>query len=361
MVTRYLTATTLAATFDPRANSLNALRLLFASAVIVSHSWPLTGREPQPHFGGAYLGSWAVFGFFGISGFLITRSRLNGRPARDFYLARGLRIMPAFIVALLVVAFVFAPLSELFDPIAVWHPVSSITYVLHNLPLYPPAPFPQPGIADTLANVPFPRNWDGPLWTLYWEAWCYIGIGVMASLLPRKALPIATVIGFVVLTGVALAGRFGAPIPEMTQLIVWMIIAFISGMLLLLFGDRIRVNAVHIATAIVVFAVAIAVNLGPHLGALPMAYLVLVLGNVLPLSKVGAKFDISYGVYIYAWPVQQLVVLTGGARMPLIAYILIVFIGTLPLAFLSSWLVEPPAMRLKHRSIMRVAEEAPTP
>ena len=50
--------------------------------------------------------------------------------------------------------------------------------------------------------------------------------------------------------------------------------------------------------------------------------------------------------------------LMGGARMPLLAYILIVFIGTLPLAFLSCWLIEHPAMRLKNRSVVRAARGA---
>ena len=107
---------TLASLFDPRSNSLNALRLVLAALVIVSHSWPLTGREPEPALGGANLGVWAVLGFFAISGFLITRSRLSGRPTHTFYRARALRILPAFLVCLVVVAFVFAPVSLLLDP-----------------------------------------------------------------------------------------------------------------------------------------------------------------------------------------------------------------------------------------------------
>jgi peptidoglycan/LPS O-acetylase OafA/YrhL len=170
--------TTMTARFEPRHNALNALRLLLAAAVLVSHSWPLSGHEPEPNLGGANLGTWAVFGFFGISGYLITRSRLSGRPVRDYYRARALRIMPALVVALLVVAFVFAPLSQLLDPAAAWDPLSSVTFVARNVFLYPPAPIAQPGIADTLANVPYPLLWDGPLWTLFWEGLCYLGIGV---------------------------------------------------------------------------------------------------------------------------------------------------------------------------------------
>lgn len=354
-------STTMSSRFEPRRNALNALRLLLAAAVLVSHSWPLSGHEPEPNLGGANLGTWAVFGFFGISGYLITRSRLSGRPARDFYRARALRIMPALVVALLVVAFVFAPLSQLLDPTAAWDPVSSVTFVARNLFLYPPAPIAQPGIAETLAGVPYPLLWDGPLWTLFWEGCCYLGIGIGASLLPRRWLPAATLIVFGLLTAVSLAGAFGAPVPELAQRVIPMILAFVGGMIVLLFGDRLRQNIITVVIAGGVLVGAVLLGLVPSLGPLPLAYLLLVLGNVLPLTRVGAEFDLSYGVYIYAWPVQQMLALAGAAALPLPVYILLVVVGTVPLAFLSCWLIERPALRLKGRAIRRDAVEAPFP
>jgi len=353
--------TTMSSRFQPRHNSLNALRLVLAAAVLVSHSWPLSGREPEPQLGGANLGTWAVLGFFGISGYLITRSRLSDRPAIDFYRARALRIMPALVVALLVVAFVFAPLSLLLDPAASWDPWSSVTYVARNVFLYPPAPFAQPGIADTLANVPYPLLWDGPLWTLFWEGCCYLGIGIAASVLPRKALPATAVVGFAGLTAISLAGTFGAPVPEIALRVIPMVLAFLGGMIVLLLGDRIRQNALTIAIAVLLVAGAVLLDLAPSLAPLPFAYLLLVLGNVLPLTKVGTEYDISYGVYIYAWPVQQMLSLAGAAELPLPVYIVLVVVGTVPLAFLSSLLVERPALRLKGRRVERAAHEAPTP
>jgi peptidoglycan/LPS O-acetylase OafA/YrhL len=354
-------STSMNARFEPRRNALNALRLALAAAVLVSHSWPLSGREPEPHLGGANLGTWAVLGFFGISGYLITRSRLSGRPARDFYRARALRIMPALIVALIVVAFVFAPLSLLLDPTATWDPLSSVTFVARNVFLYPPAPFAQPGIADTLTNVPYPLLWDGPLWTLFWEGCCYLGIGVAVSILPRRVLPAAALAAFVALTAVSLAGAFGAPVPELALRVIPMVLAFVGGMLVLLFGDSLRQNAMTIVAAAIVIALAVMLGLVPSLAPLPLAYLLLVMGNVLPLTKVGAEYDMSYGVYIYAWPVQQLLALAGVAELPLPAYIASVALGTLPLAFLSCWLIERPALRLKGRRVERAAQEAPTP
>lgn len=346
--------------FDARPNSLNALRLLLAALVIVSHSWPLSGHNPEPEWGGANLGTWAVFGFFAISGFLITRSRMSGRSTCDFYRARVLRIFPGFLVALLVVALVFAPLSQVFDTDASWHPLSSVTFLLRNLLLYPPL-LGQPGIVHTLSGTPFPGLWDGSLWTLFWEACCYLAIGLAVSLLPRKRVPLLVIGLFALLTLASLAGAFGvAALPELMGRVIPMLIAFAAGSLLFLFGDRIRANLPTAGIALVVLVVAGLLGLIPQLGTLPLAYLLLTLGDVLPFHGVGRSFDISYGVYIYAWPVQQTLALAFHPQLPVPLFILLSFVGTIPLAFLSCWLIERPALALKRRPARTAPAPAPS-
>lgn len=344
--------------FHPRHNSLNALRLVLASLVIVSHAWPLTGNDFEPHFGGANLGTWAVLGFFAISGFLITRSRLRVRRTRDFYRARVLRIFPAFVVALLVVAFVFAPLSQLVDPTADWQPLSSVTYVLKNLPLY--HPYAQPGIDVTLSAAAYPIVWDGPLWTLFWEAVCYVAVGILVSVLPRKAVPAVAVALLVLLTAASLAGALGiVTLPELAGRVIPMILAFLGGAVLFLFADRIPSGRVAVAVAVVLLAGIILIGQGPALAALPVAFLLIWLGCVLPLARVGSKYDISYGVYIYAWPVQQFTTLITGPGLPIVLDLLIVFAVTVLLAFASCILIERPALARKAAGSQETLEETP--
>jgi peptidoglycan/LPS O-acetylase OafA/YrhL len=95
--------------FAEGRNSLNAIRLLLAAMVIVSHSWWLGGYGTEPQPGGVKLGSWAVIGFFGISGYLITRSRIQASSALSYCRARFLRIFPGLAACVAVVAFVIAP------------------------------------------------------------------------------------------------------------------------------------------------------------------------------------------------------------------------------------------------------------
>jgi peptidoglycan/LPS O-acetylase OafA/YrhL len=92
---------TIAARLDLRSNSLNLVRLVLATAVIVSHAWPIGGFGDDPAIGDVNLGHLAVGGFFAISGYLIAQSRLVNRPAR-YAAKRAMRILPGFWVCLLV-------------------------------------------------------------------------------------------------------------------------------------------------------------------------------------------------------------------------------------------------------------------
>ena len=87
--------------------------------------------------------------------------------------------------------------------------------MLRNLPLYAPIVW-QPGIEHTLVNAVYPTDWDGPLWTLFWEALCYVAIGILVSVLPRKALPGVLIGLFAVLTVASLVIAPGRRAPRTT-------------------------------------------------------------------------------------------------------------------------------------------------
>lgn len=102
---------TLGAEFDPRNNALNAWRLTLATGVILWHSWPLTGRDVSFAPLRQLLADGWVDGFFAISGFLITWSWFRHPRARDYFFARGVRILPGLWACLTATAFVIAPIA----------------------------------------------------------------------------------------------------------------------------------------------------------------------------------------------------------------------------------------------------------
>jgi peptidoglycan/LPS O-acetylase OafA/YrhL len=98
--------------------------------------------------------------------------------------------------------------------------------------------------------------------------------------------------------------------------------------------------------------IVLAASLMPNyrlVGAIPLAYAIIVSGALIHNRRLRLRTDLSYGVYIYAFPVQQLLVICGLASMNPIVFAIVAAIATLPLAAMSWFLVEKPAMSLKFR------------
>lgn len=338
----------LATTFNARSNSLNAIRLALAAAVIGSHSWLIGGYGPEPTIGNVRLGTWGVYGFFAISGYLITRSRQSGRPTVDFYRARFLRIYPGFLVCLVVVAFAFAPASALIDPSGSFSIPSAFTYVFRNLTLSPPG-LGQYGIDGTLTTVPFSGVWNGPLWTLFYEVLCYVLIGVLASILRGRSLTIAVSVLFVLASTVSfLTYSRAIPAPDLLIGSLPLVVAFLAGSLLFLLQAYIPTGPVASILTLAALIWITASGYGAVFAALPFALVLLTLSTLLPLKRVGSKFDISYGMYIYGCPVQQcLVLMFPNSALPVWAFVVLSLAATIPFAVLSCVAVEKPALTLK--------------
>lgn len=335
--------TFLGESFNPRHNSLNALRLILATLVIVSHSWPIGGYGPDPGDGDLTLGSWAVAGFFAISGYLITASRMHCSGLLDYMWRRILRIYPAFVVVLVLVAFVFAPLSVAVAGSGFWNPASGMQYVLSNLGIRVATS----GISGTLVDAPYPDAWNGSLWTLWYEFLCYVAMGIAISLLPRRVIPPATIIA-VVGCSVATWALHERDLPLTIVNATTLGGYFAAGAVLYCYRARVPMVWYLAVLAAILIVGAAASSTFRFLASIPVAYLMMWLGSTLPVEQVGAKNDISYGMYIYAFPVQQLLVVFGLARvLPVWAFAVVAIVCTVPFAWLSWLLVERPAMRFK--------------
>jgi peptidoglycan/LPS O-acetylase OafA/YrhL len=97
------------------------------------------------------------------------------------------------------------------------------------------------------------------------------------------------------------------------------------------------------------------------IGGIPLAYAIIVSGALIHNKRLRLRTDLSYGVYIYAFPIQQLLIICGLGIMNPIVFAIIAAIATLPLAALSWFLIEKPSLslksRLKRRSIAPPGEQ----
>ena len=337
-------------------NIFTLLRWLLASAVMVSHGWDLTQvarhLDPTVRLLTMPISGLAVYLFFALSGFLVTGSLVK-RGVRDYTVARLLRLVPGLWAMLLVVTIglwlVFGGTSfaaYVTDP-------ETLRYLWRNAALLGGA-YTLPGMFGDLPVAAV----NGSLWTIPQEVRCYIALALVSAvgLLASRRLLTA---GFVVFAVVHLVLPIDlVPALDRPRQLGF---AFGLGVLAYQWRDVMRLSwplavagvAVGLAVAHLVPVRTVAVA-ALQIG---FGYAVLVAAFKVPRAAKRASAaipDYSYGIYIYAFPAQQLVLALGWGTTPL-ANIAISFIVMLPFAALSWHFVESPALGLKSRWARRPA------
>lgn len=345
---------------DPRANTLNFVRLVLAASVVFWHTYPINGYEFGWDYGRQVAGHIGVDGFFVISGFLLAGSWLHKPHLVSYAKNRLLRIMPAFWVCLVVVSLVIAPLSLLAtggDPADVLQgPHSAWRYITENAALS----IAFHDVAGTPLGVPYEGVWNGSLWTLRWEAGAYVGLAVLGVLgLLRRRL---VVLGLAVLLWLLTVGLAYGLVPDgyWVENGTRLAFVFVLGAVLQVYGDRVPAAGWTAGVAATLLALSPLLPDYRILGGPAVAYLVVWLGGRITHPALRLKDrDISYGLYIYAFPVQQSLALAGTPSWhPLLAG-LVALVLTVPLAVASWVLVERPALRLKNRRLLPAHRPAP--
>ncbi len=258
--------------------------------------------------------------------------------------------MPGFWVCLLVTALVVAPLAAALmgrSPLSVFSspedPAWRYPFVNAALPIF----------QYPIAGLETPRGetaMDGSLWTLQYEAFCYFVLALlgMATLLRRRLVLVMLCAVLWVLTWVQFAGLipFDVPLLQNDQVLRFLLM-FLLGAAGHVLGDRIPISW-HWATAAGAVVLASTFMLPDYrlVGALAFAYLCLYAMVRLPLWRAPA-WDLSYGLYLYHWPVQFLLALAGATALGQPAFVLLSVCLALGVAALSWVTVESRALRLK--------------
>jgi peptidoglycan/LPS O-acetylase OafA/YrhL len=347
--------------FDAKRNNFNVLRLAAAILVLFSHSYPLTGSQYEPIyalFGGYDTGGGiAVITFFVISGFLITRSAEH-QSSGDFLKARVLRIVPALATVVLIQYLILGPVFTT-QP-ALRYFASGILHLKTAFVFFPVF-----GLPGVFSDLPIPAV-NGSLWTLPVEAFFYLVTGILAvaSLSYRRTILIAlivTVAAFVVMSFTGFGPSHGGPkiffgvkAYEAAKFGSY----FYLGGAAWVFRDKIPMHPLIGAAAVValVWGANAPFPFKDTVLMISFSYIVMLLAVWTPvrLSFVSSRADISYGTYLYAFPVQQTIVAVAGVGITATHLTLLAVPPTLLFAWLSSILIEQPALRLKKMSIARI-------
>ncbi len=334
----------------PDQNSFGVIRLAMAIAVLVSHSyWFTTGSkvaDPLVRFTGHSIGEHAVQVFFFLSGILVTQSLMKSRSVLNYGLARALRIFPALIVCVALTAFVLGPLFTHASLLQYATSSQLPLYIIKTLALITGSA-PLPGL---FSDQPLPDVVNVSLWTLKYEVVCYIGLGIFggAALLNDKLRPYATaaLALFVALVFI------GQPKPLDTYTFAdnlrYFALYFYAGTLTYLWRNWIPVSGMVLLPLAGLYALCLGTRFGELTCCLLLGYATLWISTFTfgPLRAFTNRHDYSYGVYIYAGPIQQLVVHLLPDYGPTAVSLHALSI-TLPLAVFSWELIEHPAIAMR--------------
>ena len=341
-----------------RRNNLNLIRLLAALAVMVSHAWPIVfgAGAPEPLAATGYtLGTLAVMVFFGLSGFLIAASWHRDPDPWRFLVRRGRRLFPGLWAMLVVSALVLGPIVStlgvgeyLGDP-GTWR------FLWQNALLLPI----EPALPGVFTGNPYPAA-AGSIWTLHYEALCYLAL-LLAGMMRLLRSDVAVWLAAAVLALSIGAGLWPEQVhPRVASLIV-LGLPFTLGAAAWSWRNRIVLGWPGIVLLVLAAWAARDGALYHPLVAAAVVYATLWVGYV--PWRIGAFVartdDLSYGIYLYAFPVQGLVQhLTAPQDVP--THLALAVPPTVVLAILSWRWIERPWLRSGANRRGGVVQRAPT-
>ncbi len=357
-------ATQLSVACRGRDNNLNLMRFLAATLVIFTHAFGLTdnGRfEPFARVFDLSGGDLGVDVFFVLSGFLVTRS-WDGKTPAQFAWARCMRIYPGLWASVLVSVLIAGLLFATVPALTFWSSHDTLAYLAHNLTMLP----------KLGARLDLPHafrshepTFNVSLWTLPLEIEMYILLGVVGALLGLRARYAAALA--LLGCGIVLVSKLTGSSHDLLEARGRFMYFFFAGSLAYVLRDRITLSG-RVALALlglVLAGVAFSRSFLVRQAALSLAlpYLLLWFAYVPagPIRKWNRLGDYSYGIYIYAAPIQIALVTLGVGTTPATNFAAAMAVA---LAFaVTSWhLLERRALRIPlPRLLSREPSTGPVP
>ncbi|WP_128543329.1 acyltransferase family protein [Larkinella soli] len=358
-------------------NNFDLVRFLLALSVIFTHGFVIyygkIDQEPLWRFSHQQLGvgTMALNFFFVISGFLVTKSFLVSRGGFDFLIKRALRIYPGFAVVCIAGALLFGPLGTTtlsrFTPdfLTYWKD-TNVRYLIYSIAkLYPPV------LPDTFQTLPCPNDVNTSIWTIWYEFLCYLlvlAVGLL-GLFRKRFVPLAI---FAVVAGLNLWHFRAYEAYNQEGIVVWetslldydwmerllnlehFLYFFTAGICFYYYRNYIPKSRALVILSAVVLVVTLRWLKGFELAqGIFGSYLLFsfIFSKRFRFHRFAKYGDFSYGIYLYGWPVQQLVMLYFGDRLSLAGTIIVSMLLVFPFAVLSWHLVEKQFLKLKRLNI----------
>jgi peptidoglycan/LPS O-acetylase OafA/YrhL len=328
------------------------LRLAGATTVVIDHSSPLVHPERLSIFPASWNASpgyIALMAFFAMSGYQISDSWERDPSWWRFGARRLLRILPPLLFVVAVTVFVIGPLYTTWSLHDYWAHKQTWRYLVGTFALF----LLQHDLPGVFSDNPYPWSVNGSLWTLPMEMVGYaivLGVGVLVALGASRLVLFPLLAGMFVLDGTLQAtfgyhGRGGSLIHIPIGSMVSFMVPFVIGMVLHAYRDRVPFRPLAAILLAGLWLVLHWTPLDRYLLAVMSAYGAIVIARHWPRSlDTGGRWVVgSYGMYIWAFPIQQMIIHAG------VRDEWVLMAGAVPAAYLAgvvSWMVvEEPTQR----------------
>jgi len=338
-------------------DNVGAIRLALALAVVVSHAFSVgsgsVANEPLVKATGFTLGEHAVNGFFALSGLLVTLSFARSGVA-NYVIARLLRIAPGLVAATLLVALVLGPVLTTL-PLADYFGQGGVgRFITATLTSFKSSG----SLPGVFADNPFPFPL-ATVWTLKYETICYAAVLLLgiAGAIRYRVVALGLVAGF--FTATVSLDVLHPDAPQGMQTALRLPLIFATGAALYLYRDITPLSAPILAALALVTWLAAGTGAYKALLFVTTAYAVIWLSFAPGFSHpiLTPKWDLSYGIYLYGWPVQQ-TVYSLYPSVPVAVQLAVSIALSVSLAALSWLFIEKPALTLKARLRARQVKSA---
>ena len=337
---------------DMKNNAFDFLRLFFALMVVYGHSWTYgfgKGSEAlkiRDMYGELAFGGFAVYGFFVISGFLITASIFRSNNLVEFFGKRFMRIMPGFWSCLVVLAMIVAPIlyfinhGQLLEYFSKYG-VEAYQYFWNNSTLE----IKNTSIGDVLSKSKV-NKLDDPFWSLIFEVRAYIllaifwAIGVFKN---KFLIFIPAAFFWFAYYGVTFIDgyRDWFSIWVGDWKIACLFSYFFVASAFYVWKDKLIMDWKLFLLALISVIYFIHIDQFAAIAPLAITYGILYVASALPLRSVSKKIgDLSYGVYIYSAPIQIVLTSSGFAQLGYLPYVITSMTLSLLAGYLSYNLIE---------------------
>lgn len=335
-------------------NNFDLLRILCAIMVIFSHSYLLSNsnglKDPlETLLPFTNMGSVAVKIFFFISGLLVTNSLITNKSTLHFLISRFFRIYPAFIFVVVFAAIVVGPIVTKLDPSSYFSDKATIHYIKDNALLQIAFLLP-----DVFENNIYKYSVNGSLWTIYYEAASYLFLLSCFMIFGSGNKKTSSILCIFIIVTPLMGWNKILFINSDNPDIFLMAPCFALGALLAINKDTIRVSP-HLPLGMI----SLYFFISNELARLMLFYFsicitMLYLASLTFICKLNIKYDISYGVYLWGFLIQQVVYFympNLGLHMNQFLCISI----SIVVGFISCIFIERPSMKigksLSHKSL----------